>query len=333
MTVFGKVLLVCAAADTAEFLAERTRARAVAAVLEEQPGCEVTTASAGQLTPGEFVTLTSPSLFSSATAVVLTDLRDLPEGPQAELLEYAAAPTPEVAVILMHPGGPKGKKLLDALAAQSSVTQVKLEAPKYERDFVRWVRDESGRAGGSMDEAAATLLVQAVGQDLRSLAAAVDQLVATRPDSAGAEGGSLTVDDVRQYFGGRADVKGYEIADAAIDGRLDLALERVRWAETARVAAPIITSALAAALRTLAKLADAPRGMPDAELARYIGAPPFKLRALRQQLRAWDSAALAMALGAAASADLAIKSGEADPAYAVERLVLDISRARSAKAR
>ena len=328
MTVFGKVLLVCAAGDTAEFLAERTRARALAAVLEEVPGCEVTTASAGQLTPGEFVTLTSPSLFSSATAVVLTDLRDLPEGPQAELLEYAAAPTPEVAVILMHPGGPKGKKLVDALAARSSVTQVKLEAPKYERDFTRWVREEAGRVGVSMDEAAATLLVQAVGQDLRSLAAAVDQLATTTPD-----GGSLTVDDVRQYFGGRADVKGYEIADAAIDGRLDLALERVRWAETARVAAPIITSALAAALRTLAKLADAPRGMADAELARHIGAPPFKLRALRQQLRAWDSAALAVALGAAASADLAIKSGEADPAYAVERLVLDISRARRATAR
>jgi len=328
MTVFGKVLLVCAAADTAEFLAERTRARAVAAVLEEQPGCEITTASAGQLTPGEFVTLTSPSLFSSATAVVLTDLRDLPEGPQAELLEYAAAPTPEVAVILMHPGGPKGKKLLDGLAAQSSVTQVKLEAPKYERDFARWVRQESDGVGISMDDAAATLLVQAVGQDLRSLAAAVDQLATTKAD-----GGSLTVDDVRQYFGGRADVKGYEIADAAIDGRLDLALERVRWAETARVAAPIITSALAAALRTLAKLADAPGGMPEAELARHIGAPPFKLRALRQQLRAWDSAALAVALGAAASADLAIKSGEADPAYAVERLVLDISRARRATAR
>ncbi|HSI27073.1 MAG TPA: DNA polymerase III subunit delta [Aeromicrobium sp.] len=328
MTVFGKVLLVCAAGDTAEFLAERTRARALAAVLEEVPGCEVTTASAGQLTPGEFVTLTSPSLFSSATAVVLTDLRDLPEGPQAELLEYAAAPTPEVAVILMHPGGPKGKKLVDALAARSSVTQVKLEAPKYERDFTRWVREEAGRVGVSMDEAAATLLVQAVGQDLRSLAAAVDQLATTTVN-----GGSLTVDDVRQYFGGRADVKGYEIADAAIDGRLDLALERVRWAETARVAAPIITSALAAALRTLAKLADAPRGMADAELARHIGAPPFKLRALRQQLRAWDSAALAVALGAAASADLAIKSGEADPAYAVERLVLDISRARRATAR
>lgn len=328
MTVFGKVLLVCAAGDGAEFLAERTRARAVAAVVAEEPGCEVTTASAGELTPGEFVTLTSPSLFSAASAVVLTDLGDIAEGPQAELLEFVASPTPEVAVILMHRGGPKGRKLVDALAAGSSVTQVKLEAPKYERDFANWVRGEARDLGVAMDEAAATLLVQAVGQDLRSLAGAVDQLAATT-----GEGQHLTVDQVRQYFGGRADVKGYEIADAAINGRIGLALEHVRWAETARVAAPIITSALAAGLRTLAKLADARPDLPDSELARHIGAPPFKLRALRQQLRDWDSRSLATALAAAAEADLAIKSGEADPAYAVERLVIDISRARHATAR
>lgn len=328
MTVFGKVLLICAAGDGAEFLAERTRARAVAAVLAEEPGCEVTTASAGQLAPGEFVTLTSPSLFCAASAVVLTDLRDLADAAQAELLAYVSSPAPEVAVILMHPGGPKGKKLLDRLSAEATVTDVRLEAPKYEREFVSWVRGESRERGAAMDEAAATLLVQAVGQDLRSLAGAVDQLVTTKGD-----GERLTVDEVRRYFGGRADVKGYEIADAAIDGRLDVALEQVRWAETARVAAPIITSALASGLRTLAKLVDAPDELSEAELARHVGAPSFKLRALRQQLRGWDRRSLAQALDAAASADLAIKSGAAEPAYAVERLVLDISRARHSTAR
>jgi DNA polymerase-3 subunit delta len=323
MTVFGKVLLIAAAGDSAEFLAERTRARAVAAVRAEQPDCEIITSSAAQLTNGEFLGLTSPSLFSAASAVVLTDLRDIPDGPAAELLEYAGAPSSEVAVILIHPGGPKGRKLLDALAAQEAVTQVKVEAPKYEREFVTWARGEARDLGSSMDEKAATLLVQAVGQDLRSLAGAIDQLVATKQ-----AGDAIAVDDVRQYFGGRADVRGYEIADAAIDGRLDVALEHVRWAEASRVAAPIITSALAGGLRTLAKLADAPQGLSDAETAKRVGAPPFKIRALRQQLRGWDRESLANALSAAASADLALKSGEAEPAYAVERLVLQIAQAR-----
>src|SRR4051794_39451247 len=123
MTAFGKILLISAAGDGAEFLAERTRARAVAAVLDGDPACVITSASASTLTTGEFAALTSPSLFSSASALVMTDLGELDDGPQAELLEYARAPVAEVAVILMHPGGQKGKKLLGALAAQSSVRQ------------------------------------------------------------------------------------------------------------------------------------------------------------------------------------------------------------------
>jgi len=133
---------------------------------------------------------------------------------------------------------------------------------------------------------------------------------------------------VRRYFGGRADVRGFEIADAAIDGRINVALEQARWAEVARVAPVLITSAFASGLRSLAKLADAPEGLSEAQLAQHIGAPPFKIRILRRQLRAWDTASLASALDAVAGADIDVKGGAADPAYAVERMVLQVAAAR-----
>lgn len=327
-SAFGKLLLIAGSGPGGEFLADRMRERALASVLAGEPGCEVTTASAGTLTPGEFLGLTSASLFSAATAVVLTDLQDAAEGPSEELAAYAAEPSPDVAVILVHAGGQKGKKLLDQLRSTGAVTEVKIEAPKYERDFVGWARRESRDVGAPLDEAAATLLVQAVGQDLRALAGAVDQLAATRE---GPEGGTeaISADTVRKYFGGRADVRGYEIADAAIEGRFDVALERVRWAESARVAAPVIVSALAAGLRSLAKLADVNPGASDVDAAKLVGAPPFKIRSLRAQLRGWNPEALVTALSAVAQADLDIKSGDADPAYAVERLVLQIAQARN----
>jgi DNA polymerase-3 subunit delta len=324
-SAFGKLLLITGSGPGAEFLADRMRERALASVLAGEPGCEITTASAGSLTAGEFLGLTSASLFSVATAVVLTDLQDAAEGPSEELAGYATEPSSEVAVILVHAGGPKGKKLLDRLRSADAVTEVKIEAPKYERDFVGWVRGESRDAGAPLDEAAATLLVQAVGQDLRALAGAVDQLAATRDGT-----DAISADTVRKYFGGRADVRGYEIADAAIEGRFDVALERVRWAESAKVAAPVIVSALAAGLRSLAKLADVKPGASDADAAKLVGAPPFKIRSLRAQLRGWNPEALATALNAVAQTDLDIKSGEADPAYAVERLVLQIAQARRA---
>jgi DNA polymerase III subunit delta len=320
VTAFGKVLLI---SGSAEFLADRTRARAVAAVTDEQPECEVANAVAGGLAPGELAGLISPSLFSSSSALVLTELENLPEPAQEELAAYAASPSPDVAVVLVHNGGQKGKKLLDRLRAQASVTEVKVEAPKYEREFVAWIRTELRDLGATIDEEAASVLVAAVGQDLRSLAGAADQLAATT-----AKGEAITVEVVRRYFGGRADVRGFDIADAAIDGRINVALEQARWAEAARVAPVLITSAFASGLRSLAKLADAPNGLSEAELARHIGAPPFKIRILRRQLRAWDSASLVSALDAVARADTDVKTGEADASYAVERMVLQVAAAR-----
>lgn len=326
-SAFGKLLLVTGTGTGGEFLADRMRARALASVLASEPGCEVTTASAGALTAGEFLGLTSASLFSASTAVVLTDLQDAAEAPSEELAAYAAEPSTDVAVILVHAGGPKGKKLLDRLRSAEAVTEVKIEAPKYERDFVGWVRGESREIGAPLDDAAASLLVQAVGQDLRALAGAVDQLAATRESPTD---GTISVDIVRKYFGGRADVRGYEIADAAIEGRIDVALERVRWAESSKVAAPVIVSAIAGGLRSLAKLADVQSGVSDADAAKLVGAPPFKIRSLKRQLSDWSTDGLAAALSAVAQTDLDIKSGEADPAYAVERLVLQIASARRA---
>jgi DNA polymerase III subunit delta len=319
-TAFGKILLIT---GNAEFLADRTRARAVKAVTAEHSECEVAEASASGLQPGELAGLTSPSLFSDVSALVLTDLQDLPEAAQAELLAYAAEPSPDIAVVLVHGGGNRGKGLLDRLRKIACVSEVKLEQPKYERDYARWVYTEVRDLGARIDEEAATLLVASVGQDLRALGGAADQLVSNLE-----KGAEISASLVRQYFGGRADVRGYEIADAAIEGRINVALEQARWAETAKVAPVLITSAFATGLRSLAKLSSAPPGMRDNDVAAHIGAPPFKVRALRQQLRAWDANGLAKAIDAVAQADLDVKGGSADPAFAVERMVLQVAAQR-----
>lgn len=319
-SAFGKILLIT---GNAEFLADRMRGKAVKVVTAEQPECEVATTTASGLQPGELAGLTSPSLFSDASALVLTELQDLPDVAQTELLAYVAEPSPDIAVILVHGGGQKGKGLLDKLRKAAAVSEVKVEQPKYERDYARWVFTEVRDLGARIDEQAATYLVAAVGQDLRALAGAADQLVANLEP-----GADISASLVQQYFGGRADVRGYEIADATIDGRIDVALEQARWAETAKVAPVLITSALATGLRSLAKLSSAPDGLRDNELAAHIGAPPFKIRSMRQQLRSWDAKGLAAAISAVAQADLDVKGGAADPAFAVEQMVLLVAAQR-----
>lgn len=320
-SAFGKILLIT---GNAEYLSERTRRRAVKAITTEQPECEVAEVPGSALAPGELASITSPSLFCSSSAVVISDLQDLGDAQQDELLAYAKQPSAEVAAVLIHGGGQKAKGLLDKLRKMPAVSEVKGEAPKYERDFAAWVRAEIRDLGSTIDESAALLLVNSVGHDLRALAGAADQLVSS------IEGGTPVSDEiVRQYFGGRAEVRGFEIADAAIAGRIAVALEQLRWAEANKVAPVLITSAFASGIRSLAKLASAPQGLSEGDLATRIGAPPFKIRALRGQLRDWDQSGLAKALSAVARADVEVKGGGADPAYALERMVLQVAAARN----
>lgn len=316
---FGQILLLT---GNAEFLIDRTRQRAISDLHETDPDCQISEVSAGDLGPGELATAMSPSLFSDASAVVVDSIQDLDETPQSELLAFAADPSPEVATILIHDGGNKGRGLVDKLRALASVTEIKNKAPAHAGEYATWVRTEIKQAGRGIDHDAADALVRSVGHDLRALAGAADQLVMSGQ-------GRIDVATVQQYFGGRADVRGYEIADAAVSGRIDVALENLRWAEANNVAEVLILSAMASALRSLAWLKTAPGGMRDGELATYVGVPPFKLRTLREQARAWSLAALERALTDAAKADIEIKGGGSDPSFTLERLVLQIATARS----
>lgn len=321
-TLFNRVLLVT---GSAEYLTERTVDRAEASISQDAPQAEIAEVLGSRLGSGELAALTSPSLFSSSSAVVIRGIEDLDDRAQDDLLRYAAAPSGDVACILVHSGGAKGKGLLDRLRRLPAVSEVRSEAPKPWQ-LTSWVVSEVRDLGGSISEDAADFLVTAVGQDLRALSAAADQLIdaATFADDTKAR---VDVELARQYFGGRAEVKGFDIADAAIEGRLALALEQLRWALGNNVAPVLITSAFASGLRSLARLQAAPREMREADLAREIGAPPFRIKNLRRQLSGWDQRGLADAIGAVAQADLDVK-GAADPDYALERMVLTVANGR-----
>lgn len=316
---FGRILLLT---GNAEFLTDRTRRRAIASVHEYEPECQVTEVDARDLGSGDLAVEMSPSLFSHASAVVLNSVQEISDDAQAELAGFAAGPNPDVALIVIHDGGNKGQSVLTKLRACESVSEVNNKAPAYARDYISWVRTEFTDAGRRIDNDAAEALVQAIGQDLRALAGAADQLVLSTH-------GQIDLATVRQYFGGRADVRGYQIADAAVGGRIDIALEELRWAQTNNVADVLVLSAIASSLRSLAALATAPEGMRDADLAKHTGVPPFKLRTLRDQLRSWSRDALTQAIASAARADIEIKGGGSDPSFALERLVLQIAAARS----
>lgn len=314
----GRVVLVT---GKEEFLNERTVQRVRAAVRGRDAEAEMSETSASDLTLATLGELAAPSLFSSTRCVVVRELELLPEESVTGLLGYAAAPVEDVALVLVHGGGPRGSGTLAKLRKMATVTEV---APSSIRpsELPGFVRDEMRAHGCGIAPEAAGLLVTAVGQDLRSLAAAAHQLASDYP------GEQVTTEVVRRYFGGRAEASSFAVADAAFSGRRAAALEELRWAVEGGTAPVLVTSAFASGARGIARYQGAARGMREADLAREVGVPPWKLRAIRDQSRGWSSAGIATAIRAVAQADADIKGAASDPAYTLERLVLTVTGLR-----
>ena len=319
--VLGRVTLVT---GKEEFLNERTVSAVRAAVRAHDADAEQSETTASELTLASLGELAAPSLFSSIRCVVVRGLENLPEESVEGLLGYAAAPAEEVALVLVHGGGPKGSGVLTKLRKLAPVTESKsgeLRASEYPSFVAAEVRSH----GATLDQEAADSLVQAVGQDLRSLAAAAHQLANDFP------GASIGVAQVKQYFGGRAEAKSFAVADAAFWGRRASALEELRWALDGGTAPVLVTSAFAGGARGVARYRSAPRGMREADLAREVGVPPWKLRTIRDQARGWSDGGIARAIRAIAQADADIKGAASDASYTLERLVLTITDLRDSR--
>ncbi|TDD65848.1 DNA polymerase III subunit delta [Jiangella aurantiaca] len=304
-------------------LAERAAGAVVRAARAADPDADVSQVSGSELTAGALAEHVSPSLFATRRVLLVNDVQDVSEPVGDVLVGYVTTPIEGIHVVLLHPGGVKGKKLLTALR-KAGVHEVPAERLTRPDDQVSFVRAEVRRNGGRIDEAAARQLVEAVGGDLRGLASAAGQLAVDAPD------GQVTGQVVAMYFEGRAEVKGWVVADRAVEGRTGEAVEQLRWALETGTDPVLVTGALATSLRSLARLAGAPRGMRDADVARDLGIPPWKVRVLRGQLRGWTPTGLARAIRAVADADLAVKGGGNDSTLALTTALVAIGTARSA---
>jgi DNA polymerase-3 subunit delta len=319
--VLGKVTLIT---GPEEFLGERAIAGVRTAVRAHDAEAEFSETSAATLTMATLGELAAPSLFSTTRCVVVRRLEDLPEESAAGLLDYAASPADDIALVLAHGGGQKGSGLLTKLRKLAPVTEVK-SVPLTAREVPGFVANALRSRSVRIDPDAADFLIQAVGQDLRSLSAAAGQLADDF------QGQPITVEMVKKYFGGRAEAKSFAVADHTIYGQTAKALEELRWALDRGTAPVLVTSAMAGGLRSLARFMSAPRGMRNNDLMREVGVPAWKLDTLRRQSHGWDDDGVGRAIRAVARADADVKGQASDPAYALEKMVLDVVRARPAR--
>jgi DNA polymerase-3 subunit delta len=307
-----------------ELLVSRAIRETLDAARRVDPELAVVDRASGELTESDVVDLGAASLFGGLRAVVVRAAQDLSDELRDALIHYVAHPMDDVVLVVAHNGAVRNRKLADALRAAGArvVTIAKITRPRERHDFVV---AEVRRAGGRIGDTAVTALLDAVGSDLRELAAVCEQLVADTD-------GPIDEAAVHRFHRGRAEASGFAVADAAVAGDLAGALTLLRQALETGTAGVLISSAVTGGLRDLARVAGAGSGSKF-DLARALGMPDWKVERAQRSARSWSDEGLARALRAAAVADAGVKGGAADPAYALETLVRTVVEARGRSSR
>ncbi len=299
--------------------------RAVREVIEsarrQDPEVEVVDRAAGELTDADLVDLGATAMFGGGRVVIVRGVQDLGEELRDALLAYLARPLEDVVLVLVHSGGVKNRKLADAMKAAGArvVPAAKITKARDRHDFVV---AEVRRLGGRISDGAVRALLDAVGGDLRELAAVCDQLVADT------DGGILDEAAVGRFHRGRAEASGFAVADAIIGGDLPQALTLLRQALAGGTAAVLVSSAVAGGLRDLARVGSAGPGSKW-DLARALGMPDWKVEKAQRAVRAWSDPGLGVALRAAATADAGVKGASVNADYALEKLLREVATARA----
>lgn len=330
MTTKAPASAITLAIGGEQVLIDRAVARAVAAIRVERgsdgPPVRMTVAANDPASAMTIREAMSPSLFGDVTVLIVTGVDGATPEVDAALRALASERPTDCYLIATHPGGVKGKNLLDALRAAGAV-QVDCPVLKRGRATMDFLEGELRTHRRTMAPGALTCLVDAVGTDLGLLTAAIEQLVADVDED------PITVAHVSAMYSGVAEVSGFAIADAVWDRRAADALRSLRWAlgNSDAIGVPTVM-ALATGLRSIVRVAALGPRASEQDVAKDAGVPPWKVKALRRQWSAWsgDQRRLAVAAVALAEADAAVKGGVAtggslDPQQklmALERLVL-----------
>ncbi|MCV7129498.1 MULTISPECIES: DNA polymerase III subunit delta [Mycolicibacterium] len=274
---------------------------------------------AGEVSVSELAELLSPSLFADERVVVLESAAEAGKDAVA-LIQTAAADLPDgTLLVVVHSGGGRAKALADQLKKLGAEVHpcARITKASERADFVR---KEFRTLRVKVDEATVTAVLDALGSDIRELAAACSQLVADT-------GGAVDAAAVRRYYSGRAEVKGFDIADKAVVGDVAGAAEALRWAMMAGEPHVVLADALAEAVHTIARVG--PLSGDPYRLAGELGMPPWRVQKAQKQARRWsrDSVAQALRLVAALNAD--VKGAAADADYALEKAVRSVAELAS----
>jgi DNA polymerase-3 subunit delta len=274
---------------------------------------------AGDVSTYELTELLSPSLFAEERIVVLESAAEAGKDAAALIAASAADLPGGTVLVVVHSGGGRAKSLVGELRSLGAQVHpcARIAKASERTDFVR---GEFRSLKVKVDERTVTALLDAVGSDIRELASACSQLVADT-------GGSVDAAAVRRYHSGKAEVKGFDIADKAVAGDVAGATEALRWAMMRGEPLVVLADALAEAIHTIGLVM--PHSGDPYRLAGQLKMPPWRVQKAQKQARRWSRDRLAIAMRLVATLNANVKGAVANADYALESAVRQVAELAS----
>lgn len=264
------------------------------------------------------IVLTSPSLLPGRRIVLADGIeswRAADVGPAADALMALADDSFDVVAVLICRKKPL-KAITDAVEALGGATH-DYKTPG-DAQLPKWVAEQAGQLGVSIDANAAALLVELVGKPAKRVSAAQNwrpkrRLLGEIEKLATAAGPDGSIDSamVEEYVRGETTAEVFALTDAALAGEVDTAVREAERLLAAGEPAPRIVAMLARSFgqaQSVAALVESGRG---GEVADQLGIQPWLAGKLTTQAKRRGGPALRDALIELARLDDAVKGGSA----------------------
>jgi DNA polymerase-3 subunit delta len=232
----------------------------------------------------------------------------LPSAPENALLVFVESAAPPKS-------GPIAKALAEAQVKQQSFPTL-AGAP-----LQRWIKARAKDEGTTITDPAAGVLADFAGGDLRTLSNELKKLA-----TYAGPGRSIDAPDVQLLVHQTHEANVFELVDALAQGQRSRALLALHVLFEQGERPERILGMVARQVRLLLQAKDAlGQGQSPDAVGRLVGLPPFPTRKLLDQVRRFTLAQLFAMHRRVLETDLQTKTGQQEPALALELLVADLA--------
>lgn len=268
--------------------------------------------------PALLDTLQSYPFLGDRKLVVVKDFDTVPAAVLEQLEPYVADPLPCTVLVLVAGKIDRRRRFYQTTEEKGVVTQFQ---PLFDNQVPVWVDRRVKAKGFGIDREAVTFLVEAVGNDLGRLEAAILQLCTYLGNRK-----AIMPDDVEAVVGDCREWSIFELTNAVAEKNWEKAMKILNRMLREGEEPVMIVAMLARQFRILAKgLAMLAKGSPKESVAGSLRVPKSSWPSLFQQFRVMKEQDAKRALLTLERVDRALKSSAGSPRLILETFILQIS--------